>query len=69
MKVNCKASKLAIIISSLLFVIAVLFKVLDVKYANDFSGFMKDITLGMFCSSIVTVFFIYLHIKLREKEY
>ena len=68
MKVNCKASKLAIIISSLLFVIAVLFKVLDVKYANDFSGFMKDITLGMFCSSIVTVFFYISAYKIERKR-
>ena len=41
MKVNCKASKLSIIISSILFIMAVLFKLLDIKYINNFTGFMK----------------------------
>lgn len=45
MKVNCKASKLSIIISSILFIMAVLFKLLDIKYTNNFTGFMKDVTL------------------------
>ena len=43
MKVNCKASKLAIIISTILLVMAILFKLLDIKYSNNFTGFMKDI--------------------------
>ena len=68
MKVNCKASKLAIIISSILFIMAILFKLLDIKYSNDFTGFMKDIFLGSFCSSIVTVFFYISAYKVERKR-
>lgn len=68
MKVNCRASKLSIIISSILFVMAVLFKLLDIKYSNNFTGFMKDIVLGTFCSSIVTVFFYISAYKVERKR-
>lgn len=68
MKVNCKASKLAIIISSILFIMAILFKVLDIKYSNNFTGFMKDVFLGSFCSSIVTVFFYISAYKVERKR-
>ena len=68
MKVNCKASKLAIIISTILFVMAILFKLLDIKYSNNFTGFMKDIFLGSFCSSIVTVFFYISAYKVERKR-
>lgn len=57
MKVNCRASKLSIIISSILFVMSIIFEILDINYSNDFTGFMKEIVIGTFCSSIVTVFF------------
>ena len=67
MKVNCKASKLSIIISSILFIMAVLFKLLDIKYTNNFTGFMKDVTLGTFCSSIVTLFFYISAYKVEKK--
>lgn len=68
MKVNCKASKLSIIISSILFIMAVLFKLLDIKYTNNFTGFMKDVTLGTFCSSIVTLFFYISAYKVEKKR-
>lgn len=68
MKVNCRASKLSIIISSILFVMAVLFQLLDIKYSNNFTGFMKDIALGTFCSSIVTVFFYTSAYKVERKR-
>lgn len=68
MKVNCKASKLAIIISSILFLMAILFKLLDIKYSNNFTGFMKEIFLGSFCSSIVTVFFYISAYKVERKR-
>ena len=68
MKVNCKASKLAIIISTILLVMAILFKLLDIKYSNNFTGFMKDIFLGSFCSSIVTVFFYISAYKVERKR-
>ena len=68
MKVNCRASKLAIIISSILFTMAILFKLLDMKYSNNFTGFMKDIFLGSFCSSIVTVFFYISAYKVERKR-
>ena len=68
MKVNCKASKLAIIISTILLVMAILFKLLDIKYSNNFTGFMKDIFLGAFCSSIVTVFFYISAYKVEKKR-
>ena len=68
MKVNCKASKLAIMISSILFIMAILFKVLDIKYSNNFTGFMKDVFLGSFCSSIVTVFFYISAYKVERKR-
>ena len=68
MKVNCRASKLSIIISSILFVMAVLFQLLDIKYSNNFTGFMKDIVLGTFCSSIVTVFFYISAYKVERKR-
>lgn len=68
MKVNCRASKLSIIISSTLFLITILFKVLDIKYSNDFTGFMNEIALGMFCSSIVTVFFYISAYKVERKR-
>lgn len=68
MKVNCKASKLAIIISSILFIMVILFELLDIKYSNDFTGFMKEILLGMFCSSIVTVFFYISAYKVERKR-
>lgn len=68
MKVNCRASKLSIIISSILFVMAVLFKLLDIKYSNNLTGFMKDIVLGTFCSSIVTVFFYISAYKVERKR-
>lgn len=68
MKVSCRASKLSIIISSILFVMAVLFKLLDMKYSNNFTGFMKDVLLGTFCSSIVTVFFYISAYKVERKR-
>ena len=68
MKVNCKASKLAIIISSILFIMVILFELLDIKYSKDFTGFMKEILLGMFCSSIVTVFFYISAYKVERKR-
>lgn len=68
MKVNCKAAKLSIIISSILFIMAVLFELLDIKFANNFTGFMKDIVLGAFCSSIVTVFFYISAYKVEKKR-
>ena len=68
MKVNCKASKLAIIISTILLVMAILFKLLDIKYSNNFTGFMKDIFLGSFCSSIVAVFFYISAYKVERKR-
>ena len=68
MKVNCRASKLAIIISSILFIMAILFKLLDIKYLNNFTGFMKDIFLGSFCSSIVTVLFYISAYKVERKR-
>lgn len=68
MKVNCKASKLAIIISSILFIMVILFELLDIKYSNDFTGFMKEMLLGMFCSSIVTVFFYISAYKVERKR-
>lgn len=68
MKVNCRASKLSIIISSILLVMAVFLKLLDMKYSNNFTGFMKDIILGTFCSSIVTVFFYISAYKVERKR-
>lgn len=68
MKVNCKTSKLSIIISSILFIMAILFKLLDIKYTNNFTGFMKDVTLGTFCSSIVTLFFYISAYKVEKKR-
>ena len=65
MKVNCKASKLAIIISTILLVMAILFKLLDIKYSNNFTGFMKDIFQDHFVVQLLRHF----PIKLREKEY
>lgn len=67
-KVNCNVSKLAIIISSILFIMAILFKLLDIKYSNDFTGFMEDIFLESFCSSIVTVFFYISAYKVERKR-
>lgn len=68
MKVNCKASKLSIIISSILLIMAILFKLLYIKYNNDFTEFMKDIALGTFCSSIVTVFFYISAYRVEKKR-
>lgn len=68
MKVNCRALKLAIIISNILFIMAILFKLLDIKYSNNFTGFMRDIFLGSFCSSIVTVFFYSSAYKVERKK-
>lgn len=57
MKVNCRALKISIIVSSILFCMAIIFKVLDIKYSSDSMGFLKDLFLGCFCSSIITIFF------------
>ena len=35
MKVNCRASKLSIIVSSILFVMSIIFEILDINYSND----------------------------------
>lgn len=68
MKVNCKALKVSIWISSVSLVLAICFKVIDVKYGNNFTGFMKDIILGIFCSSVVTVFFYSSAYKVERKK-
>ena len=68
MKVNCRAVKLSIIISSIFLVLSILLKLIDIKYANNFTGFVKDIGLGMFCSSIVTVFFYISAYKVEKKK-
>ena len=47
---------------------AILFKLLDIKYSNNFTGFMKDIFLGSFCSSIVAVFFYISAYKVERKR-
>lgn len=68
MKVNCRASKLSIVISSILFVMAVLIQLLDIKYSNNFTEFIKDMVLGTFCGSIVTVFFYISAYKVERKR-
>lgn len=57
MKVNCKALKLSIIISITFMLLAIAFKVIDVNFENDVTTFLKDATIGVFCSSVVTIFF------------
>ena len=68
MKVNCKALKVSIWISSVSLLLAICFKAIDVKYGNNFTGFMKDIILGIFCSSVVTVFFYSSAYKVEKKS-
>ena len=68
MKVNCRASKLSIIVSSILFVMSIIFEILDINYSNNFTGFMKEIVVGTFCSSIVTVFFYISAYKVERKR-
>ena len=68
MKVNCRALKLVIRISIILFIMALLFKVLDIKYSNNVTEFMKDCFLGSFCSSIITVFFYTSAYKVEKRK-
>ena len=57
MKVNCKALKLSIWISGIFFAFSIISKIVDIKIGINLTNFIKDIMLGIFCSSIVTVFF------------
>ena len=58
MKVNCRALKISIWISSSLLVLALVFEFMDIKFQNSIiMGFIKDILMGTFCSSVVTIFF------------
>lgn len=68
MKVNCKALKLSIWISSIFFVFSIISKILDIKIGSNLTTFIKDIMLGIFCSSIVTVFFYISAYKVERKK-
>ena len=47
---------------------AVLIQLLDIKYSNNFTEFIKDMVLGTFCGSIVTVFFYISAYKVERKR-
>ena len=68
MKVNCKALKLSIWISSIFFVFSIISKILDIKIGSNLTTFIKDIMRGIFCSSIVTVFFYISAYKVERKK-
>ena len=68
MKVNCKALKLSIWISCIFFVFSIISKIVDVKIGINLTTFIKDIMLGIFCSSIVTVFFYISAYKVERKK-
>jgi len=58
MKVNCRALKISILISSSLFILAIMFVFINIKFQNNIIvEFIKDILVGSFCSSVVTIFF------------
>lgn len=58
MKVNCRALKISILISSSLLVLTIVFTGLNIKFQNNIIlEFIKEILLGSFCSSVVTIFF------------
>lgn len=58
MKVNCRALKISILISSSLLVLTIVFTGLNIKFQNNIIlEFIKEILLGFFCSSVVTIFF------------
>lgn len=68
MKVNCKALKLSIWISCIFFVFSIVSKIIDVKIGINLTTFIKDIMIGIFCSSIVTVFFYISTYKVERKK-
>lgn len=68
MKVNCKALKLSICISGIFLILSIISKIVDVKIGIDLTSFIKDIMLGIFCSSIVTVFFYISAYKVERKK-
>lgn len=58
MKVNCRALKISIWISSISIILSILFTYLNVKDANNaVVQFIKDTILGIFGSSVVAIFF------------
>lgn len=58
MKVNCRALKISILISSSLLVLTIVFTGLNLKFQNNIIlEFIREILLGSFCSSVVTIFF------------
>lgn len=68
MKVNCKALKLSIWISGIFFAFSIISKIVDIKIGINLTNFIKDIMLGIFCSSIVTVFFYISAYKVERKK-
>lgn len=68
MKVNCKALKLSIWISGIFFAFSIISKIVDIKIGINLTTFIKDIMLGIFCSSIVTVFFYISAYKVERKK-
>lgn len=68
MKINCKAVKISIWISSISLILTICFALINAKYDNIFMELVKDIILGIFCSSVVTVFFYISAYKVERKK-
>lgn len=68
MKINCKAVKISIWISSSSLILTICFALINAKYDNIFMELVKDIILGIFCSSVVTVFFYISAYKVARKK-
>lgn len=68
MKVNCKALKISIWISSISLVFSIIFKILYLNTNNNILEFLHDIVLGIFCSTIITVFFYTSAYKVEKRK-
>lgn len=68
MKINCRALRIAIIISTIYFILAVVFEMLFINIDGFVIEFFKDLTLGIFCSSMVTIFFYTSAYKTEKKK-
>lgn len=69
MNINCKALKISICISCISLIVLLIFTWLNIKYEYMIiMNFIKDVALGIFCSSIITVFFYISAYKIEKKK-
>lgn len=68
MKVNCKAIWLSIIITIISLILLIIFQFLDVKIEHIIIDVLVEMNLGIFSSSIITIFFYISAYKIEKRK-